>query len=84
MDNQDRIRDLQIDRNGWQSRLDELVLERAKLLDDQAKGYQHLDKNGVDRLPGRIQAADEAVLRHQTGLRSAEDRLERARNGEDV
>ena len=79
-----RIRDLQIDRNGWQSRLDSLVLQRAKLLDDQAKGYRYLDESGVDRLPERIQIVDAAVLEHQEGLISAQARLDRARNGEDV
>lgn len=84
MDKQNRIRDLQTDRDRWQERLKQLSHERAKLLQDQAKGIKHLGTDGVDTIPARVLRADEAVLRHQEGLQRAEDRLARALNGEDV
>ena len=79
-----RIHDLQIDRDGWKSRLDSLVLQRAKLLDDQCKGYRYLDASGVDQLPFRLREVDCAVVEHQEGLINAQALLERGRNGEDV
>lgn len=79
-----RMKELKNDVRYWKCELEALREERQRLLLDQSVGRTDIDASGIDRLPEKIDKVDGAVLSHQRGLLIAEDRLGRARNGEDV